>query len=106
MPFVKPDPYAAQISTNIFKLTNVSPIPFDIKTIFNSFHQPALVRFFEHHKTLGLDIAPFVFGMLVHVAVMLDGAELFNPDGTGFLTSMNLFIVSSPMLKATSNHEK
>ncbi|CAF4793209.1 unnamed protein product, partial [Rotaria magnacalcarata] len=24
--------------------------------------------------------------------MMLDGVELFNPDGTGFITSMNLFI--------------
>ena len=34
MPFVKPDLYAAQISSNIFELTNFSPIPFEIKSIF------------------------------------------------------------------------
>lgn len=89
---IKSDPYAAQISLNIFKLTNLSPIPFEIKTIFALFNQPALLRFFEQHQQLGHDIAPFVFAMMVHVAVMLDGVELFNPDGSGLITSMNLFI--------------
>jgi hypothetical protein len=28
----------------------------------------------------------------VHAAVMLDNAELFNPDGSGYLTGLNLFI--------------
>ena len=92
MPFIKSDLYAEQISSNIFKLTHLSPIPFEIKLIFGLFNQPALLRFFEQHQTLGLDIAPFVFAMLVHMAVMLDGVEIFNPDGTGFLTSINLFL--------------
>ncbi|CAM4830210.1 unnamed protein product [Rotaria magnacalcarata] len=92
MPSIKSDPYAAQISSNIFKLTNVAPIPFEIQPIFGLFNQAALLRFFEQHQALGVDIAPFVFGMLVHAAMMLDGVELFNPDGTGFITSMNLFI--------------
>ena len=92
MPYLKSDPYAAQISSNIFKLANTSPITFEIKSIFDLFAQPALLRFFEQHQNLGLDIAPFVFAMLVHMAVMLDGVELFNPDGTGFLTSINLFL--------------
>ncbi|CAF5196468.1 unnamed protein product, partial [Rotaria magnacalcarata] len=95
---MKPDPYATQISTNVFKFTNVCPIPFDIKSTFQSFNQPVLIRFFEQHKNLGLDAVPFLFAMLVHVAVMLDGTELYNPDGTGFFTSMNLFIhlISEP----------
>ncbi|CAF1225115.1 unnamed protein product [Rotaria sordida] len=92
MPSSKLDPYAAQISTNIFKLTNTTPIPFEITSIFSSFDQVALLRFFEQHQTLGVDIAPFVFGMLVHAAVMLDEVELYNPDHTGSITSMNLFI--------------
>ncbi|CAF1627652.1 unnamed protein product [Rotaria magnacalcarata] len=92
MPAMKPDPYATQISTNVFKFTNVCPIPFDVKSTFQSFNQPALIRFFEQHKNLGLDAVPFLFAMLVHVAVMLDGTELYNPDGTGFFTSMNLFV--------------
>ncbi len=70
----------------------MSPIPFEIKSIFGLFNQPALLRFFEQHQSLGVDLAPFVFGMLVHMAMMLDGVELFNPDGTGFITSMNLFV--------------
>lgn len=89
---VKSDPYTAQISKNIFKLSNLSPIPLDIKSIFGVFNQPALLRFFEQHQQLGHDMAPFIFAMLVHVAVMLDGAEIFNPDGTGLLTSLNLFV--------------
>ena len=92
MPYFKSDSYVAQISLNIFKLANTSPITFEIKSIFDLFAQPALLRFFEQHQNLGLDIAPFVFAMLVHMAVMLDGVELFNPDGTGFLTSINLFL--------------
>ncbi|CAF4841346.1 unnamed protein product, partial [Rotaria magnacalcarata] len=92
MPAMKPDPYATQISTNVFKFTNICPIPFDIKSTFQSFNQPALIRFFEQHENLGLDVVPFLFAMLVHVAVMPDGTELYNPDGTGFFTSMNLFI--------------
>lgn len=89
---VKSDPYTGQISKNIFQLSNLSPIPFDIESIFGIFNQPALLRFFEQHQQLGHDIAPFVFAMLVHMSVMLDGAEIFNPDGTGLLTSLNLFI--------------
>lgn len=92
MPSNKLDPNAAQISSNIFKLTNAAPIPFEITSIFGLFNQVALLRFFEQHQALGVDIAPFVFGMLVHAAVMLDEVELFNPDGTGSITSMNLFI--------------
>jgi hypothetical protein len=92
MPPIKPDPYAAQISSNIFKLTNTAPIPFEIISIFGLFNQAALLRFFEQHHTLGVDIAPFVYGMLAHAAMMLDEVELFNPDGTGSITSMNLFI--------------
>ncbi|CAF0973081.1 unnamed protein product [Adineta ricciae] len=88
----KLEPYAAKISSNIFKLTNSSPIPFEITSIFGSFNQVALLRFFEQHQTLGVDIAPFVFGMLGHAAMMLDGVEVFNPDGTGSISSMNLFI--------------
>jgi len=92
MPTIKSDSYSTQISENIFKLTNVAPIPFDLNTIFGSFDQPALIRFFEQHQVLGLDIAPFVFGFLVHVTVMLDGAELYNPDASGYMTAMNLFV--------------
>lgn len=92
MPSIKSDLYAVQISANIFKLTNSAPIPFEILSIFGLFNQPALLRFFEQHQALGVDIAPFVFGMLVHAAMMLDGAEVFNPDRTGFTTSMNLYI--------------
>ncbi|CAF1344855.1 unnamed protein product [Rotaria sordida] len=92
MPSIKYDPYAAQISSNIFKLTNAAPMPFEIQSIFGLFNQAALLRFFEQHQALGVDIAPFVFGMVVHAAMMLDGVELLNPDGTGFVTSMNLFI--------------
>ena len=92
MPTTKSDLYSTQISENIFKLTNVAPIPFDLNCVFGSFHQPSLTRFFEQHHILGLDIAPFVFGFLVHVAVMLDGAELYNPDGSGYVTAMNLFV--------------
>lgn len=92
MPTTKNDPYSTQISENIFRITNVNPIPFDLNSIFGRFNQPALIRFFQQHQTLGLDVAPFVFGFLVHVAVMLDGAELFNPDGTGYITGMNLFV--------------
>ncbi|CAF2985144.1 unnamed protein product [Rotaria sp. Silwood2] len=92
VPSIESDSYAAQISSNIFKLTNVAPIPFEIQPIFGLFNQAALLRFFEQHQALGVDIAPFVFGMLVHAGMMLDGVELFNPDGTGFITSMNLFI--------------
>jgi hypothetical protein len=92
MPPIKSDPYAAQISANISKLTNVAPIPFEIQSIFGLFSQAALLRFFEQHQALGMNIALFVFGMLVHASVMLDGAELLNPDGIGFITSMNLFI--------------
>ncbi|CAF1527429.1 unnamed protein product [Adineta ricciae] len=88
----KLEPYAAQISSNIFKLTNSSPIPFEMTLIFGSFNQVALLRFFEQHQTLGVDIAPFVFGMLGHAAMMLDGVEVFNPDGAGSISSMNLFI--------------
>ncbi|CAF4326492.1 unnamed protein product, partial [Rotaria magnacalcarata] len=62
------------------------PIPFDIKSTFQSFNQPALIRFFEQHENLGLDAVPFLFAMLAHVAAMLDGTELYNPDGTGFFT--------------------
>ncbi|CAF1451835.1 unnamed protein product [Adineta steineri] len=91
MPMQKNDSYSTQISENIFRLTNVSPIPFNLLEVFADFHQPALIRFFDEHKALGLDIAPFLFGFLVHTAVMLDGAELYNPDGSGYLTSMNLF---------------
>ncbi|CAF1454186.1 unnamed protein product [Adineta steineri] len=91
MPVQKNDSYSTQISENIFRLTNVSPIPFNLLEVFADFHQPALIRFFDEHKALGLDIAPFLFGFLVHTAVMLDGAELYNPDGSGYLTSMNLF---------------
>ncbi|CAF1480285.1 unnamed protein product [Adineta steineri] len=72
MPMQKNDSYSTQI-------------------IFADFHQPALIRFFDEHKALDLDIAPFLFGSLVHTAVMLDGAELYNSDGSGSLTSMNLF---------------
>ncbi|UJR11956.1 hypothetical protein I4U23_016134 [Adineta vaga] len=92
MPPIKPDPYAAQISSNIFKLTNAAPIPFEMTSIFGLFNQVALLRFFEQHQTLGVDIAPFVYGMLAHAAMMLDEVELLNPDGTGSITSMNLFI--------------
>ncbi|CAF4550038.1 unnamed protein product [Rotaria magnacalcarata] len=98
MPAMKPDPYATQISTNVFKFTNVCPIPFDVKSTFQSFNQPAVIRLFEQHENLGLDAVSFLFAMLVHVVVMLDGTELYNPDGTGFFTSMNLFIhlISEP----------
>ncbi|CAF1372439.1 unnamed protein product [Rotaria sordida] len=92
MPMSKSDSYSTQISENIFRLTNVAPIPFNLSEVFNYFNQPALIRFFDEHKKLGLDIPPFVFGFLVHTAVMLDGAELYDPDGTGCLTSMNLFV--------------
>ncbi|CAF0827375.1 unnamed protein product [Adineta steineri] len=92
MPPIKADLYAAQISSNIFKLTNAAPIPFEITSIFGLFNQVALLRFFEQHQTLGVDIAPFVYGMLAHAAMMLDEVELLNPDGTGSITSMNLFI--------------
>ena len=88
----KLEPYAAQISSNIFKLTSSTPIPFETTSIFGSFNQAALLRFFEQHQTLGVDIAPFVYGMLGHAAMMLDGVEVFNPDATGSLSSMNLFI--------------
>ncbi|CAF1538143.1 unnamed protein product, partial [Adineta ricciae] len=71
---------------------NSAPIPFEIQSIFGLFDQVALLRCFEQHRELGVDIAPFVFGMLVHAAMMLDGVEVFNPDAVGFLTSMNLFI--------------
>ena len=92
MPITKADAYSTQISENIFKLTNIAPIPLDLKSIFSVFDQPSLIRFFEQHQKLGLDLAPFIFGFLVHVAVMLDGAELFNPDSTGFTTSLNMFV--------------
>jgi len=92
MPSIKSDPYAVQISSNIFKLTNAAPIPFEILSIFGLFNQAALLRFFGQHQALGVDIAPFVFGMLVHAAMMLDDVEIFNPDRTGFITSMNLYI--------------
>ncbi|CAF1534404.1 unnamed protein product [Adineta ricciae] len=91
MPPAKGDSYAAQISSNIFKLTNAQPIPFEIMPIFGLFNQAALFRFFDQHQALGVDIAPFVFGMMAHSAMMLDGVELYNPDGTGYITSINLF---------------
>jgi hypothetical protein len=81
-----------QISENIFKSTNISLIPFNINEVFGKFNQPSLIRFFEQHQKLGLDIAPFIFGSSVHAGVMLDGAELFNPDGSGYVTGLNLFI--------------
>ena len=59
--------------------------------VFGLFNQAALFRFFDQHQALGVDTAPFVFGMLAHSAMMLDGVELYNPDGTGYITSINLF---------------
>lgn len=92
MPIQKGDFFSTQISENIFRLTNVAPIEFNLNEAFNSFNQPALLRFFDEHQKLGLDIVPFIFGFLVHSSVMLDEAELYNPDGGGFLTAMNLFV--------------
>ena len=92
MPTPKPDQFGSLISDNIFKLSNTHPVPFDIHKIFRTFDQPSLNRFFLQHNDLGLDLAPFIYAMLVHVAVMLDGAEIFNPDGTGYTTSLNLFL--------------
>jgi hypothetical protein len=92
MPTSKNDSYSNQMSENIFRLTNVNPIPFDLLEIFRDFNQPALIRFFDEHKKLGLNIPPFVFGFLVHAAVMLDGAEVYTPDGSGYLTALNLFV--------------
>ncbi|CAF4574724.1 unnamed protein product [Rotaria socialis] len=92
MPTPKNESYSSQTSENIFRLANVAPIPFNLSEVFGDFNQPALRRFFDEHKKLGLDISPFIFGFLVHAAVMLDGAELYNPDGTGYFSSMNLFV--------------
>jgi hypothetical protein len=75
MPSIKSDLYAVQISSNIFKLTNTAPITFQILSISGLFNQVALLRFFEQYQALGVDIAPFVFGMLVRAAMMLDGVE-------------------------------
>ena len=91
MPIQKPDAFVSQISKNIFKLGHDASFDFDVEKIFSSFDQPALIRFFQQHQNLGLDIAPFVFSMAVHVAVMLDGADVYNPDATGFMTGVNLF---------------
>lgn len=92
MPSPRFDAFATQISSNIFKLGHESPVDFDLQKIFSGFNQPAVMRFYEQHEKLGLDIAPFVFSMMVHVAVMLDGAEVFNPDASGHLTGVNLFL--------------
>ena len=88
------DSYASQISKNIFKLDYISLIDLNVEKIFNSFNQPTLTRFYEQHQKLGMDMAPFVFSMLVHAAMMLDGVDIFNPEGTGCLTGMNLFFLS------------
>lgn len=87
----KNDTFASQISRNIFKLGQSASLDFNVEEIFSSFNQPALIRFYEQHQKLGVDIAPFVFGMTVHGAVMLDGADIYNPDSSGFLTGVNLF---------------
>ena len=92
MPSPKADAFATQISSNIFKLGHDSSVDFDLQKIFSCFNQPAVMRFYEQHQKLGMDIAPFVFSMMVHVAVMLDGAEVFNPDASGHLTGVNLFL--------------
>ena len=92
MPIQKNDIHSTQISQNIFRLTSAMPILFNLHETFGSFNQPALLRFFDEHRKLGLDVIPFIFGFLVHAAVMLDGAELYNPDGGDYLTSMNLFV--------------